>query len=506
MLQKFGADALRLYVMFVAPPEKEVEWTDTGLEGSFRFLARVWRLVDHWAETVGGEGIGERRQLRDRSTPAEKALRRKTHDTIRRVTADIEQRQQLNTAVSAMMELVNELYAFSEQTVTGGPARRTDEDVEHAGQVERAGDDLRRPRGDRSAGPDAVAVCAAYGRGAVGDARPRRRAAGRGLAGVRRRRGQGRRDRDSGAGQRQGARPAHGAAPTRRSRSSSAGAGRSRRVQAHIAGKTVKKVVVAKGRLVSIVVVDSGEALDRRGSVLAVLALSASSGCGYALAGRGSFLPGYIRVVGIPPIENRSTFFHVEQILTEKVRAEFIGRGKYTVVPDAAGADARADRRDPRIIVQPVGFNEQQLASRYLFTVVMKVQFTDARTNDGAVVERRADVPRGIRAADARRPAARRRDASSIRSAARVRPHRHRRRAHRRHRHPRGLLSVPPLTATALRKQLACRRDRPRCYLLVGADDVEKAAVARRVRRARRGGPRPSTSSGSTAARRRSTR
>ena len=69
---------------------------------------------------------------------AEKALRRKTHDTIRRVTADIEQRQQLNTAVSAMMELVNELYAFSEQTVTGGPGHRGDEDVEHAGDMERA--------------------------------------------------------------------------------------------------------------------------------------------------------------------------------------------------------------------------------------------------------------------------------------------------------------------------------------------------------------------------------
>ena len=58
MMEKFGADALRLYVMFVAPPEKEVEWTDTGLEGSFRFLARVWRLVDHWAETVAaGRGL-----------------------------------------------------------------------------------------------------------------------------------------------------------------------------------------------------------------------------------------------------------------------------------------------------------------------------------------------------------------------------------------------------------------------------------------------------------------
>ncbi len=136
MLQKYGADALRLYVMFVAPPEKEVEWTDTGLEGSFRFLARVWRLVDHWCETIDGEGI-DSPDLCVNLTAAERSLRRKTHDTIRRVTVDIEQRQQLNTAVSAMMELVNELYAFSEGTITGGPSHRTDEDVEHAGQTER---------------------------------------------------------------------------------------------------------------------------------------------------------------------------------------------------------------------------------------------------------------------------------------------------------------------------------------------------------------------------------
>ena len=53
---KYGADALRLYVMFVAPPEKEVEWSDAGLEGSFRFLLRVWRMVDQWAEAVRGAG------------------------------------------------------------------------------------------------------------------------------------------------------------------------------------------------------------------------------------------------------------------------------------------------------------------------------------------------------------------------------------------------------------------------------------------------------------------
>ena len=137
MIAKYGADALRLYVMFVAPPEKEVEWTDAGLEGSFRFLARVWRIVDHWNETIGGEGI-ESPDACESLNGEERALRRKTHDTIRRVTVDIEQRQQLNTAISALMELVNDLYAFSEKTVTGGPGRaRAEEDAEHAGEIER---------------------------------------------------------------------------------------------------------------------------------------------------------------------------------------------------------------------------------------------------------------------------------------------------------------------------------------------------------------------------------
>jgi leucyl-tRNA synthetase len=120
MLQQYGADALRLYVMFVAPPEKEVEWSDAGLEGSFRFLVRVWRIVDHWAETVGGQGIPP---CGEDCTESERALRRKTHDTIRRVTLDIEERMHLNTAVSSLMELVNELYAFSETTPHGGPTR-----------------------------------------------------------------------------------------------------------------------------------------------------------------------------------------------------------------------------------------------------------------------------------------------------------------------------------------------------------------------------------------------
>ena len=119
----------------------------------------------------------------------------------------------------------------------------------------------------------------------------------------------------------------------------------------------------------------------RRSVALLVLSCLAS-GCGYALAGRGSFLPDTIRVVGIPPFENRSSFSQVEQILTEKVRTEFIGRGKYRVIPDAAGADAVLAGELLAISVQPIGLNEQQLASRYLLTWTMKVTFTDTQTNE----------------------------------------------------------------------------------------------------------------------------
>jgi leucyl-tRNA synthetase len=131
MIEKYGADALRLYVMFVAPPEKEVEWSDAGLEGSFRFLVRVWRIVDHWAETIGGEGMPECKV--EECSDAERALRRKTHETIRRVTTDIEERMHLNTAVSSLMELVNEIYSFSEGTAHGAPTRGESP----AGRVER---------------------------------------------------------------------------------------------------------------------------------------------------------------------------------------------------------------------------------------------------------------------------------------------------------------------------------------------------------------------------------
>ena len=113
MIASYGADTLRLYEMFVAPPEKEIEWTDSGLEGSFRFLTRVWRLVTAVCPVVTGasqDGLGTM-TLDD----AHRALRRKTHESIRRVSADLDPRVHLNTAVSALMELVNDLYAFCER-------------------------------------------------------------------------------------------------------------------------------------------------------------------------------------------------------------------------------------------------------------------------------------------------------------------------------------------------------------------------------------------------------
>jgi leucyl-tRNA synthetase len=118
MIQQFGADALRLYVMFVAPPEKEVEWTDTGLEGSFRFLKRVWTIADQIRELGSGTDVPAGMPF----DADARAMRRKTHQTIRKVTTDIDPRVQLNTAVSSMMELTNELYRFSDHRLKGTPA------------------------------------------------------------------------------------------------------------------------------------------------------------------------------------------------------------------------------------------------------------------------------------------------------------------------------------------------------------------------------------------------
>lgn len=115
-----------------------------------------------------------------------------------------------------------------------------------------------------------------------------------------------------------------------------------------------------------------------RGLVFIVALANALPGCGYALAGRGSFLPTDIRVVGIPLLENRTSTARLDQVITDKVRTEFINRGKYKIVYTPSGADAVLSGAITSIRLDAVGL-DQQLASRHLITVTMRVQFADTR-------------------------------------------------------------------------------------------------------------------------------
>jgi hypothetical protein len=114
---------------------------------------------------------------------------------------------------------------------------------------------------------------------------------------------------------------------------------------------------------------------------LAAATLS-GAGCGYSLAGRGSFLPAYIKTIGVPQFVNRSTVFNLETMLTQKVRAEFIGRGKYQVLPQNTGVDAVLNGEVTAVTITPSSFNPQtQLASRYAVTMIAKIELRDLREN-----------------------------------------------------------------------------------------------------------------------------
>ena len=115
IIGKYGADTARLFIMFAAPPERELEWSDQGVEGSFRFLGRVWRIVYHYQDVLA-EKVTQYNPAE--LSEAGKELRRVLHTSIKKVTDDIEQRFNFNTAISAMMELVNALYAYKEAEKT----------------------------------------------------------------------------------------------------------------------------------------------------------------------------------------------------------------------------------------------------------------------------------------------------------------------------------------------------------------------------------------------------
>lgn len=104
LLSKYGADTVRFFCMFAAPPEQSLEWSDKGVEGGYRYLKRLYKLVFDFAKTKGNTAL-DLANL----TAEQKDIRFITHTTIKRVTDDIERRQQFNTAIAAMMELTNAL-------------------------------------------------------------------------------------------------------------------------------------------------------------------------------------------------------------------------------------------------------------------------------------------------------------------------------------------------------------------------------------------------------------
>ena len=103
---KYGADTARLFILFAAPPEKDLEWSDQGVEGSYRFLKRVWAITGKYQDF--------KKENKGRLSEDEFALRRRLHQTISKVTEDLDGKFAFNTAISSIMELVNEMYRFVE--------------------------------------------------------------------------------------------------------------------------------------------------------------------------------------------------------------------------------------------------------------------------------------------------------------------------------------------------------------------------------------------------------
>ncbi|MBW2172097.1 MAG: class I tRNA ligase family protein, partial [Deltaproteobacteria bacterium] len=114
LIEQYGADTLRLFCLFAAPPERDLDWSDQGVEGAYRFLKRVWRLVEeHLADVTGVTPFSG-----DALPPEDlRTLHRKTHQTIKRVTNDIDARFHFNTAISAVMELVNTIQAVKKEVL-----------------------------------------------------------------------------------------------------------------------------------------------------------------------------------------------------------------------------------------------------------------------------------------------------------------------------------------------------------------------------------------------------
>lgn len=116
IISKYGADTARLFILFAAPPERELDWSDKGVEGSYRFLNRVYRLVYEYIDKFMSSDLDDedKKELASKEGKKEKELNYHLHSTIKKVSEDIGDRFNFNTAISSIMELVNELYRYKE--------------------------------------------------------------------------------------------------------------------------------------------------------------------------------------------------------------------------------------------------------------------------------------------------------------------------------------------------------------------------------------------------------
>lgn len=121
MIEKYGADTLRLFSMFAAPPDQSMEWSDSGVEGALRFLKRVWKQVhEHVSAGVVDISGGISGEL----DKPQRVLRRKLHQSLQKVTDDMQRRHTFNTAIAANMELLNDLAKFEDNSETGRAIRQ----------------------------------------------------------------------------------------------------------------------------------------------------------------------------------------------------------------------------------------------------------------------------------------------------------------------------------------------------------------------------------------------
>ena len=125
MIEKYGADTVRLFILFAAPPTQDLEWSDSGLEGAHRFINKIYRLVSNFIEDTKNHPIGKL----DKLNKIQQEIRQKTHQTLAKITDDMAHRHSFNTAIAALMELCNALAKFTETSANAMAIKQESIDI-----------------------------------------------------------------------------------------------------------------------------------------------------------------------------------------------------------------------------------------------------------------------------------------------------------------------------------------------------------------------------------------